>query len=51
MGRKKIYETEQERHDAEKRRKRDWYYRNQTETNKRRMRKYYQNKKMDSQLS
>ena len=28
MGRKKIYKTEEERHNAEKRRKLKWYYRN-----------------------
>ena len=46
MGRNKIYETEQQRHNAEKQRKRNWYYRNSTKVKKQRMETYWRNKKM-----
>jgi len=44
MGRKKVYKTEEERHDAEKLRKRKWYRRNADKINKLRMEKYYAKK-------
>ena len=51
MGRNKVYETEQTRHDAEKLRKRNWYYRNSDKIKKLRMENYWRNKEVDKKLS
>ena len=51
MGRKKVYETEKQRHEAEKRRKRNWYYRNSDRIKKERMEDYWRKKEMDKKLS
>lgn len=50
MGRKKIYESEQKRYDAEKRRKREWYRRNSDKIKKSRMDDYWKSKNVESKL-
>ena len=37
MGRKKIYKTKEDKYEAEKRWKREWYYRNSERINEKRM--------------
>lgn len=51
MGRKKVYESEHKRHEAEKRRKREWYRRNEDHVKKCRMERYFRNKEMEEKLS
>ncbi len=51
MGRKKIYKTKDDKYDAEKRWKREWYWRNSEKIKKRRMENYWKTKKMDTNLS
>jgi len=41
MGRKKIYLTEQEKHESRKKRQLGYYYRNREKINEKRMQKYY----------
>ena len=42
MGRKKKYQTEDEKHEAQKRWMREYYYRNRERLNKERMERYYE---------
>jgi hypothetical protein len=51
MGRKKIYESEHERHEAEKRRKREWYKRNSEHVRRYRMDNYRKQKDLDKKVS
>ena len=44
MGRNKVHRTEEERHNAEKQRKRNWYYRNSERIKKANMDYYWKHK-------
>ena len=49
MGRKKKYETNEQRLDADRRWKREWYHRNKDRINKEYMRKYYEKKNVEKE--
>jgi len=44
MGRHKIYQTEEARHEAEKQRKRKWYYKNSEQVKQMNMAYYWKHK-------
>lgn len=53
MGRKKKYKTEEEQKEAQRKWNREYYERNKSDINKRKMEKYYESKikEMEEKLS
>lgn len=51
MGRNKKYITKNDKYDAECKWKREWYQRNAVSVRKKRMDRYWEQKKMEKELS